>query len=221
MVSSYQTAGWVGFAVLAFAGFLAWIIRAGSSQQITRLKLLLLLIILWISVPYYGFEALPGLGGTNVVAGRVVNWARYVVTAIHIALFTPFISLSLDMNWGKAFVAFWLGLGSTIWTIFASESSNQGVYYFWIFSAATSVLYSIFLLFFTSVPEERRVLVSYPKELFVKCNAILVVWVYVIVGYLIDTPWIDATDANLALLQWLNVGKNLHIYFFYFIDDDL
>jgi len=207
MSSSYQAAGWVGFACFAAIGILGGIIlRWNAKHQTTRLKLLLYLIVVSAAVVTYGFEALPGLGGNNVVAGLTVNWARYVLYAMQLSLFAAFASLCLDPNTGKAFVMFWLGLGASLPTVFACQSSNLGVWYFWIFSGISVVLFGIYVFWFLQVPDWALKNVSNGKAWFAKILLVLGYLVFVFVGYLIDTPWMDPTGSDLALLQWLNIG---------------
>lgn len=215
MVDSYEAAGWTAFAIFVVVGIGgALLLRFTAKHQTTRLKLLLFLVAIGASFPVYGFESLDGLGGTNVVAGRVVNWARYTLNAVRLPLFAAFAALCLDPIVSKAFVMFWLGLGCSLPLIFAAESSNEGVWYFWIFAVLSWLVLGLFTVFWLLVPEDRLKYVSNTKHWVAKLLLIVGYAVFVLVGYLIDTPWLDPTN-DLSLLQWLNVGWDV-IFFIVF-----
>ncbi len=208
MASSYQAAGWVGFAAFIVASGGAIFLRRSAKHQITRLKLVLLLAAYAAQFPSYGFEAVTDSGGTTVIAGSIVNWLRYVSNAISLTFFGAFVGLSLDPIVGKSFVVALLALGTTLPLVFASLSANDGVWFWWIFAVLGFLVMAPFVAFFLLVPPELLKMVSNSKHWFTKLLVAFGYAVYVFVGYLIDTPWTDATN-DISLLQWLNVGWNI------------
>jgi bacteriorhodopsin len=212
--SSYQAAGWTPFAVFGAAVVGAFALRYNAESQTTRLRLLLLLCVYGVSLPVFGIQALEGGAGTNVVAGQTVNWARYAVNAIRVPLFAALIALSLDPVLGKAFAAAAIGVGMSLPLVFGTESSNDGNWFFFIFSGASAIIYAIYAIWFLQTPPDRLQFVSNLTSWFVKLASILGFWTYVFCGYVIDTNWTNATG-DPTMLQWLFGGWDIIVYAFF------
>jgi|WetSurMetagenome_2_1015567.scaffolds.fasta_scaffold279697_1 hypothetical protein len=209
MSTSYEIAGWVGLGAFVLCWVAAVFLRWNPKYQETRIKLLLLLIVYGTLAPILGFMALPGLGGTTVVNGRTVTWVRFTVNAVVLSFFAAFFSHCIDPSPQKAVIMFFWGLANSLWLVFASLSANDGVWYFWIFSVVAWVITSIYVIWWLQTPPAFQHAVSFWKGVVCKFLFILGYAVFIFVGYLIDTPWLNGAGGDLSLLQWLNVGWDI------------
>lgn len=196
---------WFALAAFIVASALALFMRMKDTHPTPRLKQLLLLLVYGMHWPVAGFLALGG--GQKVVAGHDVVWARYCLYGFSHGFFLAVVSLSLDIDWGKSFVAFLIGTATALPLWIGAESTIAAGAWFWFIPAVLALVAWIgFSLFFLQLPVDKLDVVSNTTHWVVKILSWIALAGYVLVGYIIDTTWKNAIKDDIALITALYVG---------------
>lgn len=192
MVSNTEIVQWVGFAFFGLGLILSYLAAMSAKLPTMKLKLLLVEVMLFSTAAVYGSMAL-GQGIEFRADGFFVNWERAVLYAATHGLLYAVVALSLDGNWGKASISWFLGTGQMSCLVFATRSPSDDTQLYWfIFALIILAVDAVFTLLWLVLPVVERPLVSNATSWTVKAVKILASILYTAVWFAISVEFSNA-----------------------------